>query len=192
MITCDAPFCRGEQVSLGLCNAHYLRLRAYGDPYGGDKPVRSLTLHGKLWWYGWTVVESGCWEWKGPRDTKGYGRLNHDGRTIKAHQAILLDLGVVGSTGEVVLHHCDNPRCVNPEHLSWGTYAQNSADMVRRGRSLSNERHPGSKLSWDQVHWVRDNPENLSAGELGRRLGVTRTNIRDIQKNRTWKEEQNG
>ena len=77
----------------------------------------------------------GCWEWQGARDPHGYGRFQVvTGTTQKANRfAYELTNGPV-PTGLYVLHHCDNPPCVNPAHLYAGTQRDNVRDMVARGR----------------------------------------------------------
>ena len=79
---------------------------------------------------------SGCHVWIGSHDKDGYGLFSVDGRFRRATRWILGNArGVPLSSNEWALHHCDNPPCVNPEHLYVGNSAQNVADRVRRGRS---------------------------------------------------------
>lgn len=82
------------------------------------------------------VDKSGeCWRWLGtPLLTGGYGRLRVDGKATKAHRrAYELAVGPIPA-GLFVLHRCDNPICVRPDHLWLGTAADNNADMMRKGR----------------------------------------------------------
>lgn len=83
------------------------------------------------------IVESGCWEWRGFRDPKGYGRIQWQGRKsalvhrVAAHYALGLDLDDFSTN---VCHRCDNPPCFNPEHLFLGTHRENMLDAQAKGR----------------------------------------------------------
>ena len=81
-----------------------------------------------------------CILWHKCLDAQGYGATYRDGKVVKAHRVALVDhLGITLAdiVGQVVRHSCDNPACVNPEHLSLGTQRDNVDDMLRRGRHVS-------------------------------------------------------
>lgn len=80
------------------------------------------------------VTESGCHIWMGCCTPKGYGQFRADGKTALAHRiAYELYRGPIPE-GMCACHTCDNPSCVNPEHLSLGTPKDNTHDMLRKGR----------------------------------------------------------
>jgi hypothetical protein len=109
-----------------------------------NRVVISMTI--KLVWSPslWTVVSSGCWEWNGcrskDRDKHGNERPRDQqygwfGRNGLAHRyALALKLGRPILPGLMACHHCDNPSCVNPDHLYEGTASDNMQDKWDRDR----------------------------------------------------------
>lgn len=141
----------------------------------------------------WAKVErwEGCWVWLAHRDKAGYGRFSLHGRPALAHRvAYELSVGPV-PPGLSVMHLCDNPQCVNPDHLRVGTHAENMADMKRKGRchsrGLPGERNGFAKLTEPQVHAIR---ERYAAGNtqvaIARDLGVDPTTVGLVVRGKRW------
>ncbi len=77
---------------------------------------------------------SKCWIWKGAKTKRGYGHLSFLGKHVLAHRLMwILTFGAIHD-GLEVCHSCDNPPCVNPEHLWLGTHSQNMKDAFKKGR----------------------------------------------------------
>lgn len=96
-------------------------------------------LHDKFWAKVSPEPNSGCWLWLGSCDHHGYGQMRVDGRGIMATHVSLQLAGVLKPfEGACARHKCDNPPCVNPDHLIWGTLKQNSHDALSRGRANLN------------------------------------------------------
>jgi hypothetical protein len=130
---CLIEGCGGVRDSRHLCAKHYHRLRRYGDPLIAKRPHASLEE--RLW--GRVLRSDGCWEFTGTRNGMGYGVLGRHGRrggNVLAHRAAWeLTFGPVPAE-LCVLHRCDNPPCVRPDHLWLGTRMDNNRDMVAKGR----------------------------------------------------------
>ena len=89
--------------------------------------------------------------------------------------------------GMVIRHKCDNPPCINPEHLELGTMKDNSQDMVQRGRSPKGERHGMSKLTEDDVRHIRELlSQGLTHNRIASEMNVTREAISSIYQKKSW------
>jgi len=138
---------------------------------------------------------STCWEWAGTKSC-GYARIEEPtgvrpSRTLGAHRvAYELFVGPIPE-GKHILHHCDNPGCVNPEHLFLGTQADNVKDSVAKGRQARGERNGSAKLTQQQVQEIRDQyqPRSHEFGSyaLARRYDVDQSNIILIVHGETWR-----
>lgn len=80
-------------------------------------------------------VVTGCWEWQGANDSRGYGKFWLGGRSRRAHRVAFRLWKRTPRAGYVLLHACDNPKCVNPGHLREGRQKTNVQDMWRKGRA---------------------------------------------------------
>jgi hypothetical protein len=156
----------------------------------------------------WSKVDTSgeCWEWTAGC-VAGYGRININtngiNKEVGAHRVSYeLHYGTIPE-GLLVCHHCDNPRCVRPDHLFLGTPADNSKDAARKGRMLAGDRHPSrlrpetrprgenntnAKLTDEKVRAIR---ERHSAGvyikALAREYGVDKKAIQNIVRRITWR-----
>lgn len=109
----------------------------------------------------WAKVQKGkkdeCWQWLAHCSRDGYGMLNVNNFADRAHRVSWrLHFGEIPK-GIYVLHKCDNPPCVNPDHLWLGTQADNVRDMNEKGRERGSkgEAHPNAKLTAKQVKEIR-------------------------------------
>lgn len=132
-----------------------------------------------------------CWEWTGSVDVSGYGYLSVNAVEIKAHRFSWSLVNGEIPDGLVILHKCDNPPCVNPDHLQLGTLLDNNLDMKNKGRHQHGERHSHAKLTENDVLeilavYIPRHPIN-GASALGRKYGVSREAIREIIKGKNWK-----
>ncbi|QCB93317.1 HNH endonuclease [Cellulomonas shaoxiangyii] len=128
-------------------------------------------------------ASNGCLEWAGATfGPGGYGAAWDGERTRGAHRvAYELTHGPIPD-GLLVRHACDNRRCVKPEHLSVGTYADNARDCTERARKATGHHSPLAKLTDDQVAEIRAlyATGKWTQRELGRRFSVTQARVWQI------------
>jgi hypothetical protein len=155
----------------------------------------------------WSYVDNtagpdACWPWAGPRDSNSYGQLWWEGRLRLAARVMLELQGHLFQRGECALHRCDNPPCVNPQHLFVGTHKDNSDDMIAKGRDAKaygdangsrkhrermprGEGHHGAKFTNQEVAEILASRE--SGASIARRYGVHRSCVNRIRSGVTWR-----
>lgn len=118
---------------------------------------------------------------------KGYGRIGRGGRgsmSVASRISWELYRGPIPD-GLHVLHKCDNPPCVNPEHLELGTHAKNMFDAYQRGRDRRSENNQTAILTNDQVHKIRGS--SLTCRSLAKNFGVSYSLISTIKRRKIWR-----
>jgi len=148
------------------------------------------TLEQKLW----DNVDKGepdeCWEWTAGKVTDGYGRLHFEGQQLNAHRvSAQFEYGDLGD--KWVLHHCDNPACVNPNHLYLGDRADNMRDAVERSEWPSynqGEDSGNAKLTESDVIDIKKQYKSGRATqtELAQKYDITQPNVSDIVRGVRW------
>ena len=135
---------------------------------------------------------TGCWDWTHGRSRFGHGNIcrggyGRDGKTkLLAHRVSYeLHRGPIPE-GLLVLHKCDVPGCVNPDHLFLGTKADNSADMVGKGRQRRGADLPQTRLTADSVRAIRQSAA-LTQREIATLHGVSEATVWKVLHNKTWK-----
>ena len=139
-----------------------------------------------------------CIEWQGWVGQGGYGQAyiaigpNRARFMVRAHRmAWIAEYGSIPD-GLLVCHHCDNRRCVNPEHLFLGTHKDNTADMDAKGRGvrprLPGESNPSSKLTEAAVRDIRQQyaAGGISQSQLAAVYGVTQPLIGYVVRREAW------
>jgi hypothetical protein len=134
--------------------------------------------------------DDGCFRWTREKNLKGYGRFLWKGQRYAAHRFVYA-ITRMSDPGELlVLHHCDNPGCVNPEHLFLGTARDNTIDMCRKGRhaDFRGEASPSRVLTNEKVVAIR-----LACGHrktqtaIAKEFGVHTATVSSIVRRETWR-----
>ena len=123
-----------------------------------------------------------CLLWTGAVNSGGYPVTWENGKTIYKHRQVAR-----AAAGDVVLHSCDTPACINPKHLSIGTHAQNSKDMVTKNRQAKGERCHLARLTESQVKDILSVKGDMSSREAAALFQCSKTNILDIWNRKIWR-----
>lgn len=189
-MTCCIKGCEKPTFAKGMCSMHYSRMRKHGDPTKVVvKQVHGASLEDRFHAYVDKAGDGGCWVWVGSHDANGYGRLNVNNVPILAHRLAWRLYRSEISPEQHVLHRCDNPPCVNPDHLFLGDQAANNADMMAKDRFhpgvSRGEDHGCAKLTEAEVKAIRTSKS--TPAELAHQYGVSRRTVRDILAMRSWR-----
>lgn len=126
-----------------------------------------------------------CWEWSGAKNKAGYGNIKTGGKYRNAHRVSYeIHYGTIPKN-LFVCHKCDNPSCVNPNHLFLGTPQDNDNDKVTKGRQIRGEQHTLSKLTRESVLQIRK--MKGSHQNIADKFGVSRRLIGMVKEKSIWK-----
>ena len=146
-----------------------------------------LSLEERLDYYSMPEPMSGCQLWLIYADPNGYGRMKWDGTYQLAHR-----LAWKAHRGQIpdgidVLHKCDVPSCINPDHLFLGTHQDNMNDKVAKGRQsrIWGERSGAHKLTSDQVRAIRVDVRRHK--DIAASYGVCQATVAHIKVGRNWR-----
>lgn len=131
-----------------------------------------------------------CWEWRGRLNEDGYGKLRFRSDDWAAHRlSWFLCFGEIPE-GMCVLHHCDNPKCVNPVHLFLGTHADNMRDMAQKGRRKHigcGEDNSSAKLTVSDVRCIHElRARGATQQAIADRFEVTQAHVSRILLGHVW------
>ena len=193
---CSFKGCVKDAFCKGLCGSHYAQqrqgkeLKPLQEQFHGLSEIerfeKRVALHptGCKVWLGaiQTMQNRPKAEWHGQwRNAAGEHELTH-------RAAWRMYRGPI-TQGAFVLHTCDNPRCVNPDHLYLGTQADNVRDMWDRSRAAPGisrgSKHGMSVIDEAQVREIRDSKESGPA--IAKRLGISTTTVYDVRNRKIWK-----
>jgi len=134
-----------------------------------------------------------CWEWTGAlggdRYGHRYGQIGISGKIVRAHRVSWELANGPIPKGICVLHHCDNPSCVNPSHLFLGTKLDNAQDAIKKGRyvNLRGEDNGAAELTEQDVHEIRQMlGRGIPQRVIAKKYGVSKSTVTRIGAGKTW------
>lgn len=171
--------CRALASRVAVREAGYI-------PIQDRKHTRILTIRRIKSFLACIHKTNSCWTWTSHLSRAGYGRTTLNGKAIHAHQlSYIYHCGDIPD-GMVVCHRCDNPPCVNPNHLFLGTPRENNDDKVRKRRHCFGEKHSLAKLTNQDVVKMRE-LTHLGRKQLAAMFNVAVPTVGDVLSRRTWR-----
>ena len=177
---------------MGLCVNHWRMNKKHGSPVA----ARGLAAINR----GVPAIErfnsgvrktDSCWLWLLSKDKDGYGMFRGDVAGLMYHKAhrfsYAYHTGEIVPKGAFVMHRCDNPSCVNPDHLKIGTPLDNTADMIGKGRRMDMRSHAEkvAKLTPEQVRAIL--PDRREYADIAKDYGVVKAAIYLVKNRKTHK-----
>ena len=178
---CNKIARKNQRVCISCTNR-----KASGKPY--PAPVFTIKPLEERLWLKVIKNENGCWLYTGGKTGSGYGVLTKNNKPVLVHRlSYNIHFGDI-PPGLCVCHKCDNPLCVNPEHLFLGTHDANMKDKMKKGRAIVNQgsKHPLSKLTEENVREIKSLFGKVKQIDIAEKFKVSIATINDIKHHRGW------
>lgn len=186
MKMCEHTGCPRKHYAKGYCTKHVQRFNKHGTSElvvlsTEDRFKQKFEIHNELH----ERLGTPCWIWKAGMTLGGYGVFGTK-RTTAHRYSYELYIGKIPK-GMVVRHRCDNPPCVNPEHLIVGTCKDNTQDSIRRGRHSRGETSGAFVLTEREVLEISDLiNKQMTDSSISRQYNVNRQTVSNIRLGRSW------
>ncbi len=188
-MACTVGGCDNKVKSKGLCSKHIWRLSINGTT---DETVRMLSEKERFWHKVDKGEDSDCWEWLAYIGTSGYGRFRSEHGDLAHRYSYAIHNNINKDfKSKLVLHSCDNRKCVNPNHLSLGSHQDNSNDAKSRNRfpkervNSRGEKSCRSKLTEKQVIGIYQAIGTYK--DIAAQYKTNVSSVADIRCERRWK-----
>jgi DNA-binding XRE family transcriptional regulator len=187
-----------------MCQHHYKRFYDTGSYAKEDlkRPMKTLGVGGtsireRLQKFSKTVTGkktkgSYCIEWTGSFSNDGYGQTEYKGKNWRIHRLAYIEAYGEIPEGKIICHHCDNRRCINPDHLYAGTQKTNAEDRVKRGRSniKTGEEAGAAKLTEAQaIEIIRRRKSGEKEKDIAKDYNISHWTVGDIYRGKKcWRD----
>jgi len=130
---------------------------------------------------------SGCWLFTGAVSDRGYGIFGTGGKTKRAHRVAFEETYGLLSPDVCVLHRCDTPPCINPDHLWLGSHYDNAMDKIAKGRhpEMHGEKNSQARLTEEKARHIKSSSESTTS--LAKKFGVSLSIVSEIRHGKKWK-----
>lgn len=188
---CSVDGCERPVLARSLCAKHYKIVWRRDGP---NKPNVRGTPAEKLRAHTTQLGPDECWPFAGYTDKDGYGRIPVSDHSrvhyLRAtHVAYELHTGAPVPDSMLIMHTCDNPPCVNPNHLRLGTVLENNRDRAEKDRSCQGERHTQTQLTEELVREIRRMYATgaYSQQKIANQFGISQATVGRIVRRIWWK-----
>ena len=173
--------CGKKIQARSLCATHYSRLQRRGIK---DHKYARGSLSERLAALSVKNEATGCIEWVSNKNKAGYGRLSVENKLWLAHRASYFNKHGDIPDSMLVCHKCDNPSCINTDHLFLGTDFDNMMDKVHKKRHSHGGKSPIAKLTEDQVIMIRG--DGRLQTEIAKDYGISKGAVSAIKVRKNW------
>lgn len=179
---CSVNGCSSKVKSRGYCHNHYEQMRKSGE----------LKTKGKNIKIDFVIDENGCFNCiSHSKNSDGYSQMTVKKKTIKIHRFVYEEMFGSIPQGLVIRHKCDNPNCINPEHLETGTHADNMMDMTKRGRAVyvKGSRSGQAKITEQDVREIKRllHKNKMKQTDIAKVYEISNSTLSAIKYGITWK-----
>ncbi len=186
---CKEQECGKPKRKRGWCESHYnliwrrgLKQRKFERIHQSVSIEERLKLKSKL------NVDTGCLDWLVPHNATGYGFVRHNGKNRGAHVVSWELANNASASGFVIMHTCDNRKCINPDHLVCGNDTLNMQDKVSKNRQAKGTDFKSSKLNEQKIiEIIEKYMSGMSQLEISKLFGVDASHISNIVNRKVWK-----
>ena len=156
--------------------------------FSKDPAIYNRSLIGRLERNSMPEPNTGCWFWIKSLTIDGYGRMGYMGSLMLSHRASYLAHKGDIPKGYCVCHKCDNPSCINPEHLFLGTHEQNMNDRNSKKRDPRGIMFSHTKFTESDIRKIRTvyKQGGLSMAKIGKQFNTDSSQIYRIVRGKTW------
>lgn len=183
---CSIEGCGKRHFGRGFCNAHYSRLRKYGDPLGNAR--RKLT---QVQSFLRNVVilheDDACLIWPFAKNGAGYPHMLHDGSYQLVHRLVCkIAHGEPPSNKHQAAHSCGERTCVNKRHIRWATQIENEQDKLIHGTRQRGERCYNAQVTEIEARKILSLKGKMKQREIGALFGVSEDLVSQIHRRVRW------